>query len=453
MRKLVYVALLSCASTALGTTMLGAQTGNGETAARQHAAEVRVRQQLHSPYFEGLYSRTYRSLINRMDPNGYVPESLTGAYHGMFPRTIGALSLLFLETGRVNEAEKSIGCVLRVMKQNNQELVPHVIGKSGNRYTIRDDEFEIDGQATLILGWARLAQRRGRTTFEDQTWNQVSALMSRTTSRAFLDYGGFPSQLGLVRNGAFEHSREGRYWDTYDLLTQSFVGAALKSMAAVAQRRGDTQKANEWEGKLAILSKGVTKNLTAVRDGKLTYLEMRLPNSAAGVPYLGLGWVAFSPVAAGWEPDADPQVMQNTVATMQHSLIKVTHGIPWMPTDSYADGRFSDQIIGKGQAWEMDYSRTHGDYIRIEQILRLIEEANGTSSLYMEGAWLQDPQHNLKISSLLRDSDLPGLEHASWKVVNAGNGEQTVWWCWAMARLRRQMGMPAEPAKPAPLPN
>jgi hypothetical protein len=50
-----------------------------------------------------------------------------------------------------------------------------------------------------------------------------------------------------------------------------------------------------------------------------------------------------------------------------------------MPTDSYADGSFSDQIIGKGQAWEMDYSRAHGDYTRIEQILRLIEIARTTT--------------------------------------------------------------------------
>jgi hypothetical protein len=446
MRKLVYAALLSCASIALGTTLLGAQTGKAEaSASRQHTAEERVRKLLQSPYFEGLYARTYWSLVDRMDANGFEPESLTGAYGGMFPRTIGALSLLFMETGRLDEAQKSIACVLRVMEQNNQELVPHVIGKSGDRYTIKDDEFEIDGQAHLILGWARLAQRRGRTPFEDQTWNQVSALMTRTTSRAFLDYGGFPEQLGLVRNGAFEHSREGRYWDTYDLLTQSFVGAALKEMAAVARRRGDTQKADLWEQKLAIISKGVAKNLTTVRDGKITYLEMRLPNSAAGVPYLGLGWVCFSPVAAGWEPDADPQVMQNTVAFMQHSLLKVTHDLPWMPTDSYADGSFSNQIIGKGQAWEMDYSRTHGDYTRIEQILHLIEIANGSSSLYMEGAWLQDAHHD--VTSILHDSDLPELEHAAWTTKDNGNGEQSAWWCWAMARLRRQMGMSPEPAR------
>lgn len=451
MRKLVPAVLL-CAAFALGATLLGAQMGTEETnAARQHADKARVRKLLESPYFEGLYARTYWSLLERTDQGGFVPESLTGAYAGMFPRTVGALSLLYLETGRLDEAQKSIACVLRVMEQNNLELVPHVIGKSGDRYTIRDDEFQIDGQAHVILGWARLAERRGRTSFEDQTWNQVSALMTRTTSRAFLDYGGFPSQLGLVRNSALEHSREGRYWDTYDLLTQSFVGAALKEMASVARRRGDTEQATIWEQKLAILSKGVAKNLTTVRDGKLTYLEMRLPNSAAGVPYLGLGWVAFGPVAAGWEPDADPQVMQNTVAFMQHSLLKVTHGLPWMPTDSYADGSFSDQIIGKGQAWEMDYSRAHGDYTRIEQILRLIEIANGSSPLYMEGAWLEDAHHN--VTSLLHDSDLPKLENAVWTTKDSGNGEQTAWWCWAMARLRHQMGMPAEPVRPETLTN
>lgn len=448
MRKLVHALFLLYVSFALGATHAGAQTGREEASAtRQHADEARVLALLESPYFEGLYARTYWSLIQRTDPGGFVPESLTGAYGGMFPRTAGALSLLYLETGRLDEAQKSIACVLRAMEQNNLELVPHVIGKSGDRYTIRDDEFQIDGQAHVILGWARLAERRGRTPFEDQTWSQVSALMTRTSSRAFLDYGGFPSQLGLVRNSALEHSREGRYWDTYDLLTQSFVGAALKEMAAVARRRGDTRQADLWEAKLAILSKGVGKNLTTVRDGKQTYLEMRLPNSAGGVPYLGLGWVALAPVAAGWEPDADPRVMQNTVAVMQHSLLKVTHGLAWMPTDSYADGSFSNQIIGKGQAWEMDYSRAHGDYTRVEQVLRLIKVANGSSSLYMEGAWLEDAHHG--VNSLLHDSDLPELEDAVWTTKDSGNGEQSAWWCWAMARLRRQMGMPAEPAQPA----
>jgi hypothetical protein len=219
----------------------------------------------------------------------------------------------------------------------------------------------------------------------------------------------------------------------------------------VARRRGEVQTAALLEKRQSIIAAGVTKNMTTMRDGKLTYLEMRLPDSAAGVPYFGLGWVALSPVAAGWEPDSDPQVQANTVSEMQHTLLKVTHGIAWMPTDGYADGSFSNEIIGKGQAWEMDYSRTHHDYGRVRQILELIQTANAASPLYMEGSWLQSPQdhqaHGLGQSSRLHDSDLPVLEQATWKTKDAGNGEQDAWWCWAMARLRKQMGMPAEPAR------
>ena len=64
---------------------------------------------------------------------------------------------------------------------------------------------------------------------------------------------------------------------------------------------------------------------------------------------------------------------------------------------------------------------------------------------------LENAHHD--VTSLLHDSDLPGLEDAAWMTKDSGNGEQTAWWCWAMARLRRQMGMPAEPAKPATLTN
>src|SRR6185312_2742920 len=172
---------------------------------------------------------------------------------------------------------------------------------------------------------------------------------------------------------------------------------------------------------------------------------MRLPNSAAGVPYLGLGWVALSPVAAQWQPDADPAVMANTVAYMQQHVLQVTRGMPWMPTDGYADGSFSNEIIGKGQAWEMDYARAHGDFQRVAQILALIQVANGSSPLYMEGAWLEDATH--KLSQRLTARDLPALEHAAWKTKDGGNGEQTAWWCWAMARLRKQAGLPAEPPR------
>ena len=156
-----------------------------------------------------------------------------------------------------------------------------------------------------------------------------------------------------------------------------------------------------------------------------------------------MGWVVLSPLAAGWTPNV--QVLSNTVSALERTNLKTTHGQVWMPTDGYADGTFSNEIIGKGQAWEMEYARTHDEWTRVMQILNLIKTVN-TPSLYMEGAWFENSSYHL--SQRLSDSDLPGLEHATWKVKDAGNGEQDTWFCWEMARLRQQFGLPVEPPQP-----
>lgn len=421
-----------------------AQSANAHTkslSVDQAVTIDQVRKALSSPELSDLYARTYHNLQQRRQPDGYLPESLTGAYEGMFPRTVGAYALLMIETKQYDAAEQSLQCVLTALQQTHYLRVPRVIGKKGAELFIQDDEAQIDAQAHLILGWTRLALTRGRTTFEDRTWEQVSALMSSATDRPYLQYGSFPSQNGLVHNVAFEHSREGRFWDTWDLLTQSFIGAALQDMVAIAKRRGETDTATLWEKRLDVLRNGMLHNLTVDRNGKRTFLEMRLPNSAAGAPYLGMGWVVLSPLAAGWTPDQ--QILDNTILTMQQTNLKQTRGQIWMPTDGYADGTFSNEIIGKGQAWELDFAREHGQWSRVMQILQLLAMVNRTAPLYIEGAWLESPRFHL--SQRLSNADMSALEEAVWKYKDPGNGEQATWFCWEMARLRKQAGLPAEP--------
>jgi hypothetical protein len=403
-----------------------------------------IKADLKSPYFEKLYANTYYSLLDRMQKNGYLQESLTGAYEGMFCRTTGPMVLLFIETGRLKEAEAIIQCVLDATAQNDMERIPHVIGFKENKYTIISDEHQIDGQAHVLMAWARLALKRGHTGFEDKTWPMISAIMKRTCDRTFFQHGWWSVEPGLVRNISFEHSREGRRWDTWDLLTQSFTGAALQDMAAVAERRGDKVLATDWRKKMQILRQGIRKNLTTVRNNDTTYLEMRLPDSNGGVPYLGMGWVTLSPIAAGWE-GLDHSVMQNTVKAMRLSMLKKTNGLAWMPTDSYPDGTISNEIIGKGQGWEMEFARTEKDYNRIKEILDLIRIVNAPKPVYMEGGWLEDGKH--KQSEKISDQDLAAMNNAVWKTKDAGNGEQCAWWCWAMARLRADAGLPAEPLR------
>jgi hypothetical protein len=62
-----------------------------------------------------------------MQEDRFLPESLTGAYEGMFPKTTGALMSLFLETGRYKEAELNIRCILNVIRDNGMERIPRVI--------------------------------------------------------------------------------------------------------------------------------------------------------------------------------------------------------------------------------------------------------------------------------------------------------------------------------------
>jgi hypothetical protein len=53
----------------------------------------------------------------------------------------------------------------------------------------------------------------------------------------------------------------------------------------------------------------------------------------------------------------------------------------------------------------------------------------------------------VKPSQKLTDSDLAAMKDAVWKSKDAGNGEQCAWWCWAMARLRKEKGLPVVPKR------
>lgn len=325
---------------------------------------------------------THYSLLDRVDPDGFLQESLTGRYPGMFPRTVGGIVSLFLETGELDISEKIINSTLEAMTVNDMERIPHVFlrqtndlipvfnGKElmqretimklhrfdhnrsgairfiandkpilaveaaislnvckgvltltlrkdkdgkpirsmsidakqvnpgqlwqrfelaeplvlnkGDEYFIRidfdgfgfpiwfglDNEPEqggaywfetqssspkwiykkdhapayvvdvgklrqkqiskpyeiysdwdqIDGQANVIMAWARLAEERGRTEFEDRTYSLVAKIMDRTSDQPYFMIGeGQAVGANLVQNIALEHSREGRYWHVWDI--------------------------------------------------------------------------------------------------------------------------------------------------------------------------------------------------------------------------------------------
>ena len=83
------------------------------------------------------------------------------------------------------------------------------------------------------------------------------------------------------------------------------------------------------------------------------------------------------------------------------------------------------QVIGKGYGWDIDYCRQQKQYERILEGFAFINHYHD-APIYMENIQIID---------------------GNWKIIDAGNGEQTAWWCWAIARLRKELGMKVVPEK------
>ena len=404
-----------------------------------------VRDRLESPFMQELLTKTYQSLVQRVRPDGYFQESLTGAYQGMFPRTVGGVGRLFLETGELDKLEDMVNYCLEAMLDNDMERIPHVIAPLEDkpasisdedaqvqRYKILSDMDQIDGQAHVIMAWAMLAMRRGETEFENQTYPVVAKLMDRSTTEPYLSlYTGARIKLGLVCNVTLEHSRDGQYWHAYDFLTQSFVCSALENMIEVAQRRQDMANAEKWERRLGKLTTNIMQNMTRDFEGRKIFYEMILPTGREPKPFPGMGWLNLAPIPAGWR-GVDKQVFKDTVDTW-HRVARIEWDGPQMTSSDWLSdediavyGRqFSNQVIGKVLGWDLVYCLRAGEYDRVCDMLDFIKQIN-TSELYAE-AFNYDTQSG------------------NWRLQDPGNGEQACWWCWAMTDIRQEVGLEALP--------
>lgn len=410
-----------------------------------------VKKELSSEFFETLYSNTYYNLLDRIEADGFLQESETGQYDGMYARTVGAMVPLLLETGELTHAEHLINCVFDAMSTNGMTRIPHVLNRKlypdkpadsvNNPYRIIGRTDQIDGQAHVILAWAKLALHRGETNFENRTWRIAAALMDKSVSKPYFgreEVGAIPD---LVYNYAFEHSR--LVPSNYNLLTQCFVGAALESMIAVAKRRSEIDAAARWQDKLDILRSGIRKHFIQNIDGKDVYYELLLAENNVHIPFYGMGWVNLSPVAAQWEP-LSHDIMENTVAELRRT-IQTWNDVKWMPTDSWPNGEFYGQMIGKGIAWEIEYAAREKEWTRLYDIFSMLRVVQHRQPLYMENAYLANGAPP-DIYTLTK-TELKSLEPGVWKIVDPGNGEQVAWWCWAMARLRKQMQLAVVPKR------
>lgn len=334
--------------------------------------------------------------------------------------TAGAYSLLMIENRRPDLSKKALSYVFDTVRLLDLPRIPHVIGYERSYIDPID---QIDGAAHNVLGFARHC-----LTFSDKELEDKYYPYCR---REILSYFDFPyfyylpkghfacHELRLIFNMQYEHDREDRFRSCFDMVSQSFVGAAGDEMIKLAERRGDSELADILRERTAAHRKGVEKYMTFEENNKTMYMEMRLPDSNFGQPCKALGFTNYGPIAADWK-GVDEQILE---ATLNHieSMVKVYD----KPSDSVIlmeeylpNGQIDMQTYGKAIAWMIEHNRISGNFEQIAEWFKFFNYYHAENDILCEMFY---------------------YKNGDWIFRDYGNGEQCIWFCMMLLRLKRQL--------------
>lgn len=214
----------------------------------------------------------------------------------------------------------------------------------------------------------------------------------------------FISDLNILRDPNYEHGREGRYWNSYCLMTNVYASQGCHELALVAKKLGRTADAETLQGYADTIAQGIHDNLTCTVNGKKIYTEIiDLDNNNAVTK--GFSFVSLAPVAANWYA-VDDQIMQNTFDEYTKAGTVQFGGKDIL--SSYVDLNADDSkkyaaayCTGKGLSWELIYNWKMGNTERVNDILAMIDEFS--SNAYNEGYYCNGD---------VRDE--ANQEHANW---------------------------------------
>lgn len=242
-----------------------------------------VKNELKTGKIKKIYDITLKSLFDRQEEDGYFPESYTGKYDGAFIRSIGAQSLFLTEMEMYDKAENIMCQILEIIKEFNLPRIPHWYSVKDLYLKMKKDplidmEDQIDGTGHIILAYATLCLEGNRKEFEDKYYDYMCTEMIKAYSYPYfmdkseklpklvIDWDNFRNwintvvekepilnkdALNLVRNFHFEGTRKA-ICECYEILGQSFIGAAADKMLELAKRRKDNKFANWLSKKIEI---------------------------------------------------------------------------------------------------------------------------------------------------------------------------------------------------------
>jgi hypothetical protein len=381
------------------------------------ADKAAVRSELGSSWWRTFYSFNYGDIRSRQggkNPPGFFLESVNSDYAlSYFPRSGGALVKLWLSTGDFKRARDVLRYTLDITKQAGVNRVPHYVLTSGQ--TEMTDQ--IDGQASIILAWALYAHQANDRAFVSSTYKQVAALMDGSLGPVYFD-----PKFGLIRNHYFEHYREGRFWDTYDILTQSYVAQSLREMIPIAAARGDRLHAARWHSDKNIIERAIAQRMIWNLYGRRVYAEMYEDKSTSLI-FPGLSEFNFGPTAAGWQ-GVDPAVYDRTIAALMQYGSFVWDGHRVISVGFTKDMDLIAITSGKSLAWQMLFYAQRGDWKQVGQTL----------------AFIKDEQQRNNQPRLFESSQVK-ISPSGVNIFNgAGNGEQVVWMLYALHEIAKLAG-------------
>jgi len=408
--------------------------------------------------------RTFASLTERVEPDGFLVESPSGKYGNAtcFARSVGAMALMLHEMGMPEKAMFLLdGLFARVYEESLPDI-PHVLFRRGRPSQMVD---QIDATAHAVLAFARLSLDNSREDFFRRHYDFCRGKTVRFFRAPYFSDGNPPSgemetdailrdgtapkedAPCLIRNLHLEHSRNYVYWDCSDMLSQTFVGAAGEAMQQLALEKGDHELADWLSVRTAALRRGIDRNLTFVENGQRLYYEMRVTrrDDPFGEPFPALGWPLYAPMAIGWD-GLDRNVYDHTIEVL-HSRTQLrdpVSGARVNMEEYMPDGRIFPETCGKVVAWDIDWYRSTQNWEGVRQWI-LFLEANTVSEILPEryDPVRADGSALIHRGKLLYDGSLP----EGWKWSgddDAGNGEQCIWFCLSIYRLRKALGCPTK---------
>ncbi len=238
-----------------------------------------------------------------------------------------------------------------------------------------------------------------------------------TTGAVGGNVGFIDTTYGLMYTPSYEHSRDGRYWKAFDLITNVFVSEAAHKMSGVAKVYGDAATAEQFATWADDIATAIHEQLVQDFNGKPIYIDLidvengkvydgyAFKTEENYRVYLGFSFVNLAPLAAEWYA-MDAEIMKNTYeayfnsGSEKYGKYDVLGVVVNLDKDNNTV-KIGNHVIGKGFAWELHYAWATENTERVAELIEFMEARSTT--VYPE-VWRKDGSV----------SDSANQEHANW---------------------------------------